>query len=82
MQISYPLPDTNPEFTLRECPNWREYRVENWRLARDGSGRIIRGVHGWSWREALLAAFVAYLWPKVCSLLKDLRGRSLVPGAP
>ncbi|KAG8221401.1 hypothetical protein J3R82DRAFT_1584 [Butyriboletus roseoflavus] len=44
-----PLPDTHPEFTVTRWQGFTEYRVEHWRLARDGSGRIARGTCVWSW---------------------------------
>ncbi|KII88622.1 hypothetical protein PLICRDRAFT_41813 [Plicaturopsis crispa FD-325 SS-3] len=65
MQLLRPLPDTNPEFCILQCPGYREYRVENWHLARDGSGRVVRGTSGWSWKEAIFPAIVSLAWPKV-----------------
>ena len=63
MQHNRPLQD-HPEFTIRDYPGIREYRVENWRLARDGSGTILK-YDGWSWFDVLVAAIVAFLLPKV-----------------
>ncbi|KAF8126034.1 hypothetical protein EV363DRAFT_1349578 [Boletus edulis] len=49
MRQTRPLPDTHPELTVLCWPGFTEYRVENWRLARDGSGRVVRGSYAWSW---------------------------------
>ncbi|KAG6371913.1 hypothetical protein JVT61DRAFT_8922 [Boletus reticuloceps] len=49
MRQTRPLPDTHPELTVLCWPGFTEYRVENWRLARDGSGRVVRGSCAWSW---------------------------------
>lgn len=68
MQRTRPLPNTNPEFSVLECPGYREYRVENWHLARDGSGRVVRGTLGWTWREAVIPVVVSIVWPKVFKL--------------
>lgn len=65
MQRSRPLPVTNPEFSITEFPGFREYRVENWRLARDGSTRVIKGASGLTWRDALGSLFLSLIWPKV-----------------
>lgn len=56
-----PLPDTHPEFTVVYWPGFTEYRVENWRLARDGSGRIVRGTCAWSWLDPALVVVLALL---------------------
>ena len=71
MKRSQPLPDTHPEFSVLEYPNFREYRVENWHLARDGSGRVIRHTSAWGWRDIFAAAILSFIWPKVC---RDSRG--------
>ena len=63
MQRSHPLQD-HPEFSVRRHPSCIEYRVENWRIARDGSGRVLKG-YGWSWVDALIPLFVALGWNKV-----------------
>ncbi|KIL69648.1 hypothetical protein M378DRAFT_69222 [Amanita muscaria Koide BX008] len=68
MQRSWPLAATNPEFSLVECPGYHEYRIENWRLARDGSGKVINGVSSLSWVDASLALALSYLWLKTTSL--------------
>ncbi|KIY50973.1 hypothetical protein FISHEDRAFT_37811 [Fistulina hepatica ATCC 64428] len=44
LTYSVPLPLTHPELVVLSYHGFREYRVENWHLARDGSGRIINGV--------------------------------------
>jgi len=56
-----PLPGTYPELEIR--PNWPiyvEYRVNNWKLARDGSGRVRRGF-GWSFWDITVVAVLVYL---------------------
>lgn len=52
MRQTRPLPDTHPEFTVLDWPGFTEYRVEHWRLARDGSGQVVRGTCVWSWVDA------------------------------
>ncbi|EPQ58195.1 hypothetical protein GLOTRDRAFT_72347 [Gloeophyllum trabeum ATCC 11539] len=58
-----PLPLTNPEFTVHEWPGYCEYRVENWHLARDGSGRVVEGYRALSWKDAVFSVIIAVLWP-------------------
>ncbi|KIK19630.1 hypothetical protein PISMIDRAFT_107189 [Pisolithus microcarpus 441] len=65
MRSNRPLLDTHPEFSVIEWPTFHEYRVENWRLARDGSGRIIRGAVTWTWLDLCLPLLISFLWPKV-----------------
>lgn len=65
MRQTRPLPDTHPEFSVIEWPTFHEYRVENWRLARDGSGRIIRGAVTWTWLDLCLPLFTSLLWPRL-----------------
>ncbi|KAL1745654.1 hypothetical protein HDZ31DRAFT_35945 [Schizophyllum fasciatum] len=55
-RVSCPLPLTNPELIIIEAPGYTEYRVENWRLARNGSGRVVYGFPGCSWKDVLLIA--------------------------
>ena len=64
MRRSWPL-STNPEFSVLECPGYFEYRVENWRLARDGSGRTITRISSLSWLDAILTAALSVTWLKV-----------------
>lgn len=68
---TWPLPDTHPELSILEWPGFREYRVENWRLARDGSARIIRRTSPsvWLLDVCLPPLLLALLWTKVCALL-------------
>ncbi|KAF8699452.1 hypothetical protein AX14_000952 [Amanita brunnescens Koide BX004] len=63
MRRSWPL-STNPEFSVLECPGYSEYRVENWRLARDGSGRTISRISTLSWLDGILAAALSVAWLK------------------
>lgn len=67
MKRSKPLPDTHPELTVLESPGYREYRIQNWRLARDGSGRVIAGHTLWSWNDSLVSVLLSVLWLKLRS---------------
>ncbi|KAI0082753.1 hypothetical protein K474DRAFT_1654910 [Panus rudis PR-1116 ss-1] len=62
MRRSKPLPD-HPEFSIIEHLTCREFRVENWRLARDGSRKVLR-FYGWSYYDALFPLAISILWPK------------------
>jgi phosphatidylinositol glycan class H protein len=56
-----PLPRTHPELEIR--PSWPlyvEYRVNNWRLAKDGTGRVRRGF-GWSFWDIIMVSALVYL---------------------
>ena len=64
MQQTRPLQD-HPEFSVRRSPSHTEYRVENWRIARDGSGRVLR-FYGWSWFDYAVPVFLAAFWQAVC----------------
>ncbi|KAJ4488064.1 hypothetical protein J3R30DRAFT_3433051 [Lentinula aciculospora] len=64
MQRLHPL-QTNPEFSILRTSYFREYRVENWHLARDGSGSVVRRVSPWSWKYSLFPLIVSVSWPKV-----------------
>jgi phosphatidylinositol N-acetylglucosaminyltransferase subunit H len=63
MQHIRPLQD-HPQFSVRSDKGYREYRVENWRLARDGSGRVIKS-YGWTWFDLFVPVLLAVVWPKV-----------------
>ncbi|KAK7693657.1 hypothetical protein QCA50_003226 [Cerrena zonata] len=63
MRRAHPLPD-HPEFSVIEHPSCREFRVENWRLARDGSRKVIHNAR-WSWLDALLPVVIAVIWPQI-----------------
>ncbi|CAL1704945.1 unnamed protein product [Somion occarium] len=65
MHRAHPLPD-HPEFSIIEYPTCREFRVENWRLARDGSRGIIKAAK-WSWFDTLLPVVLAVVWPQISS---------------
>ncbi|KDQ60738.1 hypothetical protein JAAARDRAFT_31712 [Jaapia argillacea MUCL 33604] len=60
-----PLPLTHPELSIHHGPGFCEYRVENWYLARDGSGRIVKGYNSFSWPDAVIAAVLAFFWVSV-----------------
>jgi phosphatidylinositol glycan class H protein len=68
MQRLHPL-QTNPEFSILRSASFHEYRVENWHLARDGSGSVVRNVSSWSWKYSLLPVIISVLWPKVLIFL-------------
>jgi hypothetical protein len=56
-----PLPRTYPELEIRRnWPLYIEYRVNNWGLAKDGSGRVRRGF-GWSFWDVIVIAALVYL---------------------
>jgi len=74
MRRSQPL-DAHPEFTVLDHASSREFRVENWRLARDGSKRVLK-FYGWSWMDAVLPVLLAALWPKI--LLTQLRALAML----
>lgn len=80
MRRTLPLPQTNPEFSVLDSSSFREYKVENWRLARDGSQRIIKGAKGLTWKFALILAVLSFVWRRVCMafiyILLTLRYRS------
>ncbi|KAF9069863.1 hypothetical protein BDP27DRAFT_1293210 [Rhodocollybia butyracea] len=67
MQRLHPL-QTNPEFSILRSASFHEYRVENWHLARDGSGSVVRNASSWSWSYSLLPVIISVLWPKAGSL--------------
>jgi phosphatidylinositol glycan class H protein len=64
MRRSRPLPDSYPEFSILQYPGFREYRVENWRLARDGSG-VVRNTSRLRWRDAFTVTLLSLVWPWV-----------------
>ncbi|KAG2078065.1 hypothetical protein BDR04DRAFT_445088 [Suillus decipiens] len=64
MQQTRPLPDCHPELSVIEWPSFREYRIENWRLARDGSGNVVRGATSWGWIDLCLPVVISFIWPR------------------
>ncbi|KAJ7219164.1 hypothetical protein GGX14DRAFT_434848 [Mycena pura] len=56
---------SEPQFAVFHRPGFTEYRVENWRLARDGSGRVVMGVSGREWHYFLIPLIVSVIWPRV-----------------
>jgi len=68
MKRIHPIPDTHPQFSVLDLPGYREYRVENWHLARDGSGRIIRGT-SYPLRWSILSLCVSIAWLMVTNPL-------------
>ncbi|KAJ7172602.1 hypothetical protein C8R46DRAFT_1161996 [Mycena filopes] len=67
----------SPEFAILRHSGFTEYRVENWRLARDGSGRVIMGVSGWTWQYSLLPLILSLLWPRVYDSILALSALAL-----
>lgn len=37
-----PLRDTHPQFSTLKTQTFHEFKVENWKLAPNGSGKIVR----------------------------------------
>ncbi|KAF9218242.1 hypothetical protein BS17DRAFT_804875 [Gyrodon lividus] len=64
MRQTRPLPDTHPEFSIIEWPGFCEYRVENWHLARNGSGSIVHGATAWSWLDPCIPVFLSFVWAR------------------
>ncbi|TFK42693.1 hypothetical protein BDQ12DRAFT_676642 [Crucibulum laeve] len=64
MQHQCPLPDSYPQFSVLDLPGYREYRVENWRLAKDGTRRVLQGTSGIDWQLAFISLLLAWLWAK------------------
>ncbi|KAI0797712.1 GPI-GlcNAc transferase complex, PIG-H component-domain-containing protein [Abortiporus biennis] len=60
MRRTQPL-DDHPQFVVLEFPSHTEFRVENWRLARDGSSKVLK-FYGWSSLDAVVPVIVAYTW--------------------
>ncbi|KAF9453244.1 hypothetical protein P691DRAFT_658988 [Macrolepiota fuliginosa MF-IS2] len=56
MQRKRPLP-SHPEFSVIDYPGYREYRVENFYIARDGSGRVVKRTSGLTWYWILIPTF-------------------------
>ncbi|KAJ3827273.1 hypothetical protein F5878DRAFT_537480 [Lentinula raphanica] len=66
MQRLQPL-QTHPEFSIFHTGSSHEYRVENWHLARNGSGVVIRHATPWSWKYSFIPLMISVSWPKVLS---------------
>jgi phosphatidylinositol N-acetylglucosaminyltransferase subunit H len=64
-QHTKPLETKNPELFAFEAPGCKEYRVENWRLARDGSGKIIHGYSSFPWAFSVATLVAGLIWDKV-----------------
>jgi phosphatidylinositol N-acetylglucosaminyltransferase subunit H len=65
MRPTRPFVD-HPEFLVLDTPDLcREYRVENWHLARDGSKRVVRSASPPNVWDALIVLMVALVWPLV-----------------
>jgi len=61
MNWRFPLPETYPQFSVLETHGYLEYRVENWRLSRDGSRKIIRR-STWSFFDCIWIFTLIHLW--------------------
>ncbi|KAJ7940765.1 hypothetical protein B0H13DRAFT_1939807 [Mycena leptocephala] len=59
----------SPQFVVFHRPGFTEYRVENWRLARDGSGRVLIGVSTWKWWYSLLPLAVSLIHDNALALV-------------
>ncbi|KAJ7740723.1 hypothetical protein DFH07DRAFT_905440 [Mycena maculata] len=68
----------NPEYVVFRRPGFTEYRVENWRLARDGSGRVLMGVSRSIWQYSLIPLFASILWPRTHDNILALSGLALI----
>ncbi|KAJ7098033.1 hypothetical protein B0H15DRAFT_638770 [Mycena belliarum] len=68
----------SPEFAVLKHPGFTEYRVENWHLARDGTGRIVKGVSKSVWQYSLLPLLASLLWPSVHDYFLALSGLILI----
>ncbi|ESK97529.1 phosphatidylinositol n-acetylglucosaminyltransferase [Moniliophthora roreri MCA 2997] len=62
MQRLHPLPRTSPEFSVFRSQTFTELRVENWHLARDGSGKVVYGSSHLSWRDSVLSLVISWIW--------------------
>ena len=79
------ISNAHPQYRIIKYSEFTEHRIENWYLARDGSGRIIRH-DSWTILDAILVAIIALLWSKVdlCSLgvknisINDLHNYSIL----
>jgi len=78
MQRSRPLANTNPELFVLDFPGFREYRVENWHLARDGSQRIIKGATGFTWKVAIAPVVLGLIWTKISESTWAITGLCLL----
>lgn len=58
MQQTHPSPG-HPEFSVIDHSGYREYRIENFHVNRDGSGRIMRKATGFSVQWALIPVALA-----------------------
>ena len=56
MHLTHPIPGY-PQFSVFNHPGYREYRVEHYFVAQDGSGRVVRRATGFSAYWGLLPAF-------------------------
>ncbi|KZV71869.1 hypothetical protein PENSPDRAFT_675151 [Peniophora sp. CONT] len=65
MRILRPLPK-HPELVVFDTPNLcREYHIESWHLAREGSDRVVSRASGFAPRDACAVLLLAVLWPLV-----------------
>ncbi|KAF7304811.1 hypothetical protein MKEN_01195200 [Mycena kentingensis (nom. inval.)] len=62
----------------RHGPHITEFRVENWRLSRDGTNRVIMGVTGWRWYYAVVPLILSLLLPRVQDKPAAMLGIGLV----
>jgi len=57
MHLTHPIPGY-PQFSVLTHPGYREYRVEHFFVAQDGSGRVVRRATGFSPYWGLLPALL------------------------
>ncbi|CAK5277748.1 unnamed protein product [Mycena citricolor] len=55
----------SPEFSVHVHSSFIEYRVENWHISRDGTGKRVMGATTWTWYHPFIALAVAVIWPYV-----------------
>lgn len=60
------IDNAHPQYRIYTYPDFIEHRIENWHLARDGSGRVVRH-DAWTLTDALVAAILAVSWAQVVS---------------
>lgn len=97
MQRVQPLRDTHPQFSTFKTPSYHEFKLENWKLAGDGSGKVIRphpelylalGIPVLAWLYQRLAGGLQYvglavgLWLLGQSVFLNVSHESLVVYPP
>ena len=79
MHQTRPLPDIHPELTVIHWQGFTEYRVANWRLARDGSGHVVRATSVFSWIDVCVLVLVAICVVRpLCSRTRSRPSNSVI----